>query len=52
MNLLITDKNIDDSIYKKNDYMDIEFYSPEPVKDMINLCDILDDKKYDYVSGS
>lgn len=51
-NLLIKEKNEDDVFYSETDVPDIEFYSPEPIKDMINLCDILYEKKYKYVEGS
>jgi hypothetical protein len=41
LNLLISDKNPEDAIYSTEDIPDIDFYSPDPLKDLINLCDIL-----------
>ena len=51
-NKLITEKNKDDGFYKDADTPDIEFYSYEPIADLIELCDILHDKKFKYVQGS
>jgi len=51
-NELIKNKNKDDGFYSEYDVPDIEFYSPEPVKDMINICDILYNKDFKYVEGS
>ena len=51
-NSLIKAQNKNDGFYCETDIADIEFYSPEPIKDMINLCDILYEKKYKYVEGS
>lgn len=51
-NSLILKKNKDDGFYKESDFADIEFYSPTPVEDTIDLCDMLHRKKYKYVEGS
>jgi hypothetical protein len=50
---LIEHKNKDDGIYDKNrtGYPDIEFYSPEPVKDLIEICNGLHEKGFKYVQG-
>lgn len=40
-NLLIKIKNEDDQFYSKLDTPDIEFYSPSPVEDIMELCDYL-----------
>ena len=52
-NELIKDKNPDDAIYHKDliEYPDIEFYSFEPIKDMIKLCDLLHESNFSYVLG-
>jgi hypothetical protein len=50
-NSLILMKNINDGFYKEIDTPDIEFYSHEPLVDLINLCDILN-KKFKFVQGS
>jgi hypothetical protein len=53
LNLYIKDKNPDDAIYSDKDITphDIEFYSPEPVKDLIELCNLIHDKGIPYVVG-
>ena len=50
---LIENKNKKDGIYDKNKigYPDIEFYSPDPVADLIEICDILHKKKFKYIEG-
>ena len=45
-------KNSNDGFYKDVDTPDIEFYSFEPIKDLIELCDYLKSKKFKYVQGS
>ena len=49
-NELIKDKDINDDFYK-NTRADVEFYTPEPIKDMIELCDILYKKKIPNIEG-
>ena len=51
-NHLIKIKNEKDVFYKELDMADVEFYTHEPVKDTIELCDILLKKGYKYVQGS
>lgn len=51
LNLLITDKNPDDAIYTAKDNPDIDFYSPEPIKDLIDICNKLHEKEFQYVMG-
>ena len=51
-NNLIEIKNKSDSFYKDLDMADIEFYSYEPLKDVVDLCDLLKSKGYSYVQGS
>lgn len=48
-NELIKLKNKEDAIYKENDCKDIEFYTPKPIEDGMELANILHDKKYKYV---
>ena len=49
---LITLKNKKDAIYNPElDLPDIEFYSTSPVNDLIEICDLLYSKNYQYVSG-
>lgn len=51
INLLIKNVNPQDAIYKDKENPDIDFYTPEPVKDLIDLCNILFDKGYKFVRG-
>ena len=51
-NELIKSRNKDDAFYSEADTPDIEFYSTEPVKDLINLCDLLHKKEFKYVEGA
>jgi hypothetical protein len=50
-NSLIEVKNKQDAFYKTTDLADIEFYSPDPIGDTIDLCDMLKKKGYKYVEG-
>lgn len=50
-NGLILMKNENDGFYKETDTPDIEFYSFEPLKDLIDLCDHLKSKNFKYVQG-
>lgn len=53
LNYLISDKNPDDAIYKDDDKKigDVDFYSPEPVEDLMKLCNILFEKGFKNVMG-
>lgn len=52
-NELIKKKNPMDKIYNEDLEMpDIEFYSPEPVIDLVNLCNELNNKGFKFVSGA
>jgi hypothetical protein len=51
-NHLIKIKNDNDAFYSDNETPDIEFYSFEPIKDIIDLCDYLyDKKKFKFIQG-
>jgi len=50
-NHLIKIKNPDDVFYKKLDRADIEFYSYEPIKDIIELSDYLHSKGFKHIEG-
>jgi hypothetical protein len=50
-NSLIRVKNKNDVFYKETDIADIEFYSPDPIGDTVDLVDYLHGKKYKYVEG-
>lgn len=51
LNLLVKDKNKKDAIYKDNKVPDVDFYSPDPIGDLIKLCNILHEKGYKAVAG-
>ena len=51
LNALVELKDKKDAIYKDIDSPDIDFYSPEPIKDLIELCNILHDKGFKYING-
>lgn len=51
MNETIKAINPDDAIYDEYTFSDIEFYSPTPIPDLVELCNILYKKKYQYVIG-
>lgn len=51
LNLLIKSKNKDDVIYKEEDLPDIDFYSPEPIIDLIEICNDLHKKKFKHING-
>ena len=48
-NELIKQKNKSDAIYKENDCKDIEFYTPKPIEDAMELANVLHEKKFKYV---
>jgi len=52
LNRLIKSKNPKDAFYKDFDRPDLEFYSPEPLQDVKELCDLLHSKKFKYVSSA
>ncbi|AYV85792.1 MAG: polyA polymerase catalitic subunit [Satyrvirus sp.] len=51
LNETLKQVNPDDAIYDENFFSDIEFYSPTPVPDLVELTNILYEKKYKYVQG-
>ena len=51
LNLLVSDKNPSDAIYTENDVADIDVYSPDPIIDLMKICNILSERNYKYVMG-
>ena len=51
LNQILINKNKDDAIYNEIEMPDIDFYSPDPIVDMILLCNELFDKGYKDVVG-
>ena len=51
LNMLVNDKDSKDAFYKPTKIPDIDFYSPEPIIDLMKLCNILHKKGYKYVAG-
>lgn len=50
-NKAIVKKNPDDAIYNDADVPDIDVYSPEPIDDLVELCDLLYNDGYTDVVG-
>lgn len=44
-------RNPEDAIYNDYDFSDIEFYSPTPVVDLVELTNLIYEKKYKYPVG-
>ena len=51
LNLLIKNKNEHDMIYKPDKIADIDFYTPDPINDLVKLCNILHEKGFKNVMG-
>ena len=51
LNKLIIEKNSKDAIYTELESPDIDFYSPEPIKDIIKLCNTISDAGYKSIIG-
>ena len=49
--ILIKNIKPDDGFYGEYDMPDIDFYSPDPINDLKDLCDLLSKGKYEYISG-
>ena len=52
LNKLLVSKNKNLEIYDINDVPDIDFYSPNPIEDLLNICDELHKKGFKDVQGS
>lgn len=53
LNEIIRNKNKNDVFYDDEvDIKDWDIYSPNPVEDIVNVCNILEDNKFKYVTGS
>ena len=50
-NKLVSTKNPEDAFYKENSVADIDFYSPDPMGDLIKLADLFYQLGYNYVQG-
>ena len=50
-NLLIKINNPEDQFYSELDTPDIEFYSPNPIEDLMELCDFLHNQGVKRVTG-
>ena len=50
-NELIKVKNPEDKFYPDDHLADLDFYSPSPIEDAIELANILIDKGYNYVTA-
>lgn len=50
-NLLLINKNPSDKIYSDDHVADIDIYSPEPIKDWYNICNLLHQNGFKYILG-
>lgn len=50
-NVLLKAKDKSLANYKHTDRKDVDFYTPEPKADLVELVNLLDDKGYKYVNG-
>jgi hypothetical protein len=51
LNEMLKNKNPNEVIYKDYTKNDIEIYSSDPVSDIKNICDMLNEKKFPYIEG-
>jgi hypothetical protein len=52
LNEMLKDKSPKDVIYEEYSKNDIEIYSPDPVGDIYKICNMLHEKKFQYVQAS
>lgn len=52
VNTLIIDKNPQDAFYSDLDRPDFDIYSPDPIQDIINVCNILHKQGFKHVNAS
>jgi hypothetical protein len=51
LNEMLKDKSPKDIIYDEYSINDIEIYSPDPVSDIFKMCDMLHEKKFQFVQA-
>ncbi len=51
LKLLLEEKNATEQIYEDYEFPDIDFYSWDPINDLIKLCNLLHEKNFKYVRG-
>jgi len=51
LNEMLKDKSPNNVIYEEYSINDIEVYSSDPISDIMNICDMLDEKKYKFIEG-
>lgn len=51
VNLAVKSKNIEAAFYSADEYHDYDVYSPEPINDVIKICNILHEKGYKNIAG-
>ncbi len=51
-NQLLINKDPKLALYKEHDMPDIDMYSNQPMEDLYDLCNLLDDAKFKYVTGT
>ncbi len=51
LNEMLKEKSPKDVFYKEGSVNDIEIYSPDPVTDLMNICNMLYQKKFEFIEG-
>ena len=51
INIAIKNKNPNRQIYQDHDFPDYDFYSPDPIKDLVEICNELQRKKFKYIQA-
>lgn len=52
LNLLVSSVDKKDAFYKADEVPDIDIYSPDPIVDLMELCNILHEKKFKHIRGT
>lgn len=51
LDYLLKDKKAEEEIYKEYECPDIDFYTPDPMNDLIKLCNLLHEENFKFVRG-
>ncbi len=51
LNILLKEKKAQEEIYQEYEIPDIDIYTPEPMNDLITLCNLLHENNFKYVRG-
>jgi hypothetical protein len=51
LDYLLKDKKAEEKIYKEYECPDIDFYTPDPMNDLIKLCNLINEQNFKFVRG-